>query len=192
MTAYLTVSGQLHAEIFACSMSNVYTFGPTFRAEKSQSRHHLSEFWMLEPEMAFCHFEEMLSTVHQLLVHTTKSVIDECAEDINFFAERVDKTVFDRLDTVASSKQPFQTVTYTEAIKILEKSKQQFEFPVKWGVDLQKEHERFLCEVYFKVSLFPLFQFSRTFSSLSPFFFKLSLFWNKGEACVRNSLSKVT
>ena len=146
--AHLTVSGQLNAEIFALAFANVYTFGPTFRAENSNTPRHLAEFWMIEPEMAFCDLDGNRRLAEEFLKYVISYVLDTCAADIEFFNKRVDDTVLSTLEHVANSD--FAHVTYTEAVKILEKSGKSWEFPVFWGCDLQSEHERFLTEETFK------------------------------------------
>ena len=144
----LTVSGQLEAEIYATALSNVYTFGPTFRAENSNTSRHLSEFWMIEPEMAFCDLEGDMDVAEAFLKHIFSSVLKNCPDDMNFFNQRIDKTVIETLTAIVESD--FHRLSYTEAIEILEKSGESFEFPVKWGIDLQSEHERYLTEKKFK------------------------------------------
>ncbi len=146
--AGLTVSGQLEAEAYACALGNVYTFGPTFRAENSNTRRHLAEFWMVEPEMAFADLADDAQLAQNYIQHLFKHVLDKCGDDLNFFNSRIDKTLLDRLTTLADSS--FETISYTEAIDILIKSNHKFEFPVKWGIDLQSEHERYLTEQAFK------------------------------------------
>jgi asparaginyl-tRNA synthetase len=146
--AHLTVSGQLEAEIFALAFTNVYTFGPTFRAENSNTPRHLAEFWMIEPEMAFCDLNDNRQLAEEFLKYIIAYVLDNCRSDLEFFNKRVDNTVLETLEHVASSD--FEHITYTDAISILEKSGRSFEFPVRWGVDLQAEHERYLTEETFK------------------------------------------
>jgi len=146
--AHLTVSGQLEAEIFALAFSNVYTFGPTFRAENSNTPRHLAEFWMIEPEMAFCDLDGDRRLAEEFLRYVIASVLDQCAADLEFFTKRIDETVLPTLQLVAETD--FAHVTYTEAIAILEKADRHWEFPVHWGVDLQAEHERHLTEDVFK------------------------------------------
>ncbi|MCC6731261.1 MAG: asparagine--tRNA ligase [Chthonomonadales bacterium] len=146
--AYLTVSGQLEAEVFALSFSNVYTFGPTFRAENSNTPRHLAEFWMVEPEMAFCDLAGNMQLAEEFLKHIIGHVLDACRPDIEFFNKRIDNTVLQTLEHVASST--FEHVTYTEAVAILEESGRDWEFPVAWGADLQSEHERYLTEEVFR------------------------------------------
>jgi asparaginyl-tRNA synthetase len=142
--AFLTVSGQLEAEIGALALTNVYTFGPTFRAENSNTSRHLAEFWMVEPEMAFCDLEGDAELAEAFLKHVIRAVLEDCLDDMAFFEQRIDKTVLETLHHVVET--PFERLTYTEAVEILERSGRAFEFPVKWGVDLQSEHERFLTE----------------------------------------------
>jgi asparaginyl-tRNA synthetase len=146
--AYLTVSGQLEGEAFALALSNIYTFGPTFRAENSNTPRHLAEFWMIEPEMAFCDLADDMRLAEEFLKYIIQAVLDRCWDDLEFFNQRIDDTVLATLEHVATS--PFEHVTYTEAIHHLEQSGKSFEFPVRWGVDLQSEHERYLTEEKFK------------------------------------------
>ncbi len=146
--AYLTVSGQLEAEIFALAFSKVYTFGPTFRAENSNTPRHLAEFWMIEPEMAFYDLEGNMALAEEFLKYTIRHVLEHCREDLDFFNERIEKTVLGTLEHVVESQ--FGHMTYTEAIEELKKAGRTWEFPVEWGNDLQTEHERFLTEVVFK------------------------------------------
>jgi asparaginyl-tRNA synthetase len=146
--ASLTVSGQLEAEIFALAFSNVYTFGPTFRAENSNTPRHLAEFWMIEPEMAFCDLDGNRRLAEEFLKYVIGYVLDHCRADLNFFNQRIDNTVLETLEHVAASD--FAHVPYTEAVQILERSGRNWEFPVRWGVDLQAEHERYLTEETFK------------------------------------------
>ncbi len=142
--AHLTVSGQLEAEIAALAMSRVYTFGPTFRAENSNTSRHLAEFWMVEPEMAFCDLTGNMELAEAFLKSVIRRVLDDCVEDMAFFNQRIEKTVLETLEHIAAT--PFEHMTYTEAIAVLEGSGRSFEFPVKWGADLQSEHERYLTE----------------------------------------------
>ncbi len=146
--AYLTVSGQLEAEIMAMAFTNVYTFGPTFRAENSNTSRHLAEFWMVEPEMAFCDLLGNVKLAEAFLKYIFKYVLEHCAEDMEFFNARIDQTVLATADNIINSE--FEQITYTEAIALLEKSDRAFEFPVRWGIDLQSEHERYLAEEVFK------------------------------------------
>ncbi|OUV23151.1 MAG: asparagine--tRNA ligase [Gammaproteobacteria bacterium TMED95] len=142
--AFLTVSGQLNVEAYCLAMSKVYTFGPTFRAENSNTSRHLAEFWMVEPEIAFADLSDNAHLAEQLLKHCLKVVLEKCQEDLAFFNARIDSTVMQRLETMVN--EPFERMEYTDAIKILEVSGQSFEFPVAWGRDLQSEHERYLTE----------------------------------------------
>ena len=144
----LTVSGQLEGEIFATALSNIYTFGPTFRAENSNTSRHLSEFWMIEPEMSFCDLEGNMQCAEDFLKTIFSDVLNNCPRDMAFFNERIDKTVIETLQGIVSSS--FERVSYTEAVDILLKSGETFEFPVSWGIDLQSEHERYLTEKKFK------------------------------------------
>ena len=146
--AYLTVSGQLEAEVMAMAFSNVYTFGPTFRAENSNTSRHLAEFWMIEPEMAFCDLQGDMDLAEAFLKYIFKFVLENCPEDIEFFNKRIDKSVLERAENIINSE--FARISYTEAIAHLEKAKRKFEYPVEWGVDLQSEHERYLAEELFK------------------------------------------
>jgi len=145
---FLTVSGQLEAEIFACALGKVYTFGPTFRAENSNTSRHLAEFWMVEPEMAFFDLNDNMDLAEAFLKRVFRDVLERCAEDMQFFVERVEKTAVSTLEGIVSSQ--FVRLSYTEAVDILQKSGGQFEFPVSWGTDLQSEHERYLTEQHFK------------------------------------------
>ena len=146
--AYLTVSGQLEAEVMAMSFGNVYTFGPTFRAENSNTSRHLAEFWMVEPEMAFCDLKGDMDLAEEFLKYVFKFVLESCPEDMEFFNQRIDDTVLATADNIINSE--FERVTYTDAIALLEKADRTFEFPVEWGIDLQSEHERYLAENLFK------------------------------------------
>ncbi|URZ03304.1 asparagine--tRNA ligase [Clostridium felsineum] len=150
--ANLTVSGQLSAETFALAFRNVYTFGPTFRAEDSNTARHAAEFWMIEPEMAFAELSDYLDTAEEMVKYIINYVMENAPEEMEFFNTRIDKGLFDRLNNVVNSE--FGRITYTEAVNILEKSGEKFEYPVKWGVDLQTEHERYLTEKVFKKPLF--------------------------------------
>jgi asparaginyl-tRNA synthetase len=141
---WLTVSGQLEAEIGALALSRVYTFGPTFRAENSNTSRHLAEFWMVEPEMAFCDLDGDVALAEAFLKHLFARVLERCADDMAFFRERIDPTAIETLEHIVAS--PFERMTYSEAIAVLERSGRAFEFPVRWGADLQSEHERFLAE----------------------------------------------
>lgn len=146
--AYLTVSGQLEAEAFALAFTNVYTFGPTFRAENSNTPRHLAEFWMIEPEMAFCDLDGNRKLAEEFLKYLIAYVLDHCREDLELFNKWIDDSVLSTLEHVLNS--PFEHITYTEAIKLLQESGQDFEFPPHWGADIQTEHERYLTETLFK------------------------------------------
>ena len=141
---YLTVSGQLEAEAMALALSNVYTFGPTFRAENSNTSRHLAEFWMVEPEMAFCTLEGNMDLAEACLKHIFRWVLDHCPEDMDFFNQRIDSSVLATAETIIESE--FERMTYTAAIAHLEQADRAFEHPVGWGLDLQSEHERYLTE----------------------------------------------
>jgi asparaginyl-tRNA synthetase len=146
--AFLTVSGQLEAEVYALSMGDIYTFGPTFRAENSNTPRHLAEFWMVEPEMAFCDLEGNVELSVSFLKYIFAHVLQHCEEDMGFFNRFIDSTIIETLESLV--EQEFQRVTYTEAMDALSKAEVAFEFPVSWGSDLQAEHERYLCERVFK------------------------------------------
>jgi asparaginyl-tRNA synthetase len=146
--AYLTVSGQLEAEVMAMAFSNVYTFGPTFRAENSNTSRHLAEFWMIEPEMAFCDLQGDMDLAETFLQYVFKYVMENCQEDMEFFNQRIDNSVLATAENIINNQ--FERLTYTNAIAVLEKSGKKFDYPVKWGLDLQSEHERYLAEEVFK------------------------------------------
>ncbi|HPP48592.1 MAG TPA: asparagine--tRNA ligase [Spirochaetota bacterium] len=146
--AALTVSGQLEGELLAMALGDIYTFGPTFRAENSNTTRHLSEFWMVEPEMTFATLEDDCSLAEEFLRFIFKWVLEKCQEDMQFFNERIKPGIIQNLELIVNSS--FEIVTYTEAIEKLLQSKESFEFPVHWGMDLQTEHERWLTEKYFK------------------------------------------
>ena len=148
----LTVSGQLNAENFAMAFGDVYTFGPTFRAENSNTARHAAEFWMIEPEMAFCDLNGDMEVAEAMIKHIIRRVMERCPDDLAFFNSFVDKGLIERLRHVAESD--FGRVTYTEAVKLLKESGQKFDYPVEWGIDLQTEHERYLTEVVFKRPVF--------------------------------------
>ena len=150
--ANLTVSGQLNAENFAMAFGDVYTFGPTFRAENSNTQRHAAEFWMIEPEMAFCDLAGDMDVAEAMIKYIIRTVLEKCPDDMAFFNSFVDKGLLDRLEHVACSD--FARVSYTEAIDILKSSGHKFEYPVDWGCDLQTEHERFLTEHHFKKPVF--------------------------------------
>ncbi|MBN1684327.1 MAG: asparagine--tRNA ligase [Gammaproteobacteria bacterium] len=142
--AFLTVSGQLNLEAYCCALSKVYTFGPSFRAEKSFTTRHLAEIWMVEPEIAFADLKENAQYAEALLKYTCQALLDERSDDMNFFKKQVDADCIIRVQHII--EKPFEHMTYTDAIKALEKANKKFEFPVKWGMDLQSEHERYLAE----------------------------------------------
>jgi asparaginyl-tRNA synthetase len=145
---YLTVSGQLGGEAMACALSDIYTFGPTFRAENSNTSRHLAEFWMIEPEMAFADLKENMECAESYLKFITAAILEQCSQDMEFFDAFIEKGVISRLEHLTST--PFAHLTYTDAIEILQKSGKTFEYSVEWGSDLQSEHERYLAEEYCK------------------------------------------
>lgn len=145
---YLTVSGQLEAEVFACSLGKVYTFGPTFRAENSNTSRHLAEFWMIEPEMAFYELTDNMDLAEAFLKRIFRDLLEKCSEDMQFFAKQIEPTAISTLEGIVNSE--FVRLSYTEAVDILLKCGQSFEFPVAWGIDLQSEHERYLTEKHFQ------------------------------------------
>ena len=165
---YLTVSGQLQVEAFACSLGKVYTFGPTFRAENSNTPRHLAEFWMIEPEMAFYDLADNMTLAEAFLKRIIKDVLADCPDDLQFFQERIDKEVLNRLQTVLQKQ--FLRVSYAEAVDILLKAGQTWEFPVSWGSDLQAEHEKYLTERHFQSPII-LYDYPRT---LKPFYMRLN------------------
>ncbi len=167
-STYLTVSGQLEAEAFACALGKVYTFGPTFRAENSNTSRHASEFWMIEPEMAFTDLEGDMDVAEAFVKHLIRDVRQHCAEDLGLFAKFVDKDLLTRLDFVL--ERPFQRCSYTEAMQILEASGRTWEHPVKWGDNLQSEHERFLAEEHFKGPV-TVFNYPK---EIKPFYMRLN------------------
>jgi asparaginyl-tRNA synthetase len=146
--ANLTVSGQLEAEVYALALGNVYTFGPTFRAENSNTYRHLAEFWMVEPEMAFCDLKEAIDLAEEFVKSILTCTLRNCKDDMGFFNRFVDKDLISTVEHIITST--FERLTYTEAIEILSKVRERFDFPVEWGKDIQSEHERYLCEVVFK------------------------------------------
>jgi len=150
--AHLTVSGQLNVETYAFAFRNVYTFGPTFRAENSNTVKHASEFWMIEPEICFADLKDDMDLAEDMIKYIIKYVLENCPEEMEFFNNFIDKTLFDKLNNVLNSD--FARITYTDAIAELEKNNDNFEYPVHWGSDLQTEHERYLCEVLFKKPVF--------------------------------------
>jgi asparaginyl-tRNA synthetase len=165
---YLTVSGQLQAEIFACSLGKVYTFGPTFRAENSNTARHLAEFWMVEPEMAFFDLGDNMQLAEDFLKRIFRDVLDHCGEDMRFFQERVDPEAIITLEKIVTSQ--FARLSYSEAIELLLASRETFEFPVAWGHDLQAEHERYLTEKKLGRPVI-LYDYPRT---IKPFYMRLN------------------
>jgi asparaginyl-tRNA synthetase len=166
--AYLTVSGQLEGETFACALSNIYTFGPTFRAENSNTARHAAEFWMIEPEMAFCDLQGDMDLGEAFIKAMARYTLEHCAEDLNLFAKFVDKGVRDRLQFVV--ERPFQRLPYAEAVAILVKSGHPFEYPVQYGCNLQSEHERYLTEEHFK-SPVTVYNYPR---EIKPFYMRVN------------------
>ncbi len=166
--AFLTVSGQLQAEIYALALGRVYTFGPTFRAENSNTSRHLAEFWMVEPEMAFYDLEDDIELAQTFIKELVGVALNDCGEDLEFFARFIEPELMGRLQTVSNSA--FEVITYTEAVDILLKSKEQFTFPVEWGNDLQAEHERYLTEKIFNKPV-GIVDFPR---SLKPFYMRVN------------------
>ena len=144
----LTVSGQLEGEAYALSLGDVYASGPTFRAENSNTSRHLAEFWMVEPEMAFADLEDDMDLAEAFLQHLCRAALEDCPREMEFFRERVEPTVIQRLQDIASNA--FMRLTYTEAVERLQSSREKFQFPVEWGMDLQSEHERWLTEKCFE------------------------------------------
>jgi len=165
---YLTVSGQLQVEAFACSLGKVYTFGPTFRAENSNTPRHLAEFWMIEPEMAFFELQDNMALAEAFLKRIVRDVLTDCPEDMRFFQERIDKEVLTRLQTILDKQ--FLRISYTEVIDVLLKAGRSWEFPVSWGNDLQAEHEKYLTEHHFQSPII-LHDYPRT---LKPFYMRLN------------------
>ena len=164
--ASLTVSGQLEAEIFATSLGNCYTFGPTFRAENSNTTRHLAEFWMIEPEMPFFELADNMRIAEEFIRTVVRDVLEKCPEDVAFFNERIEPTVLANLHNIAENE--FVRLPYTEAVEILRASGQTFEFPIDWGRDLQSEHERYLTEKHFQKPVI-LYDYPRT---LKPFYMR--------------------
>lgn len=144
--SFLTVSGQLNVETYCMAMSKVYTFGPTFRAENSNTSRHLAEFWMVEPEIAFANLSDNADLAEAMMKYIFKAVLDECADDMVFFQQRVDKDCINRLENVINHN--FERMDYTDVIEVLKKAEKKFEYPVEWGIDLQSEHERYIAEEY--------------------------------------------
>jgi len=167
-STYLTVSGQLEAEAFALSLSKVYTFGPTFRAENSNTSRHANEFWMIEPEMAFTDLNGDMDLAEEIVKYLIRDVRENCPDELELFAKFVDKELLGRLDFVVD--RPFQRVTYTEAIDLLKASGEKFEFPVEYGLNLQSEHERWLTEKHFKCPV-TVFNYPK---EIKPFYMRLN------------------
>jgi asparaginyl-tRNA synthetase len=165
---YLTVSGQLQGEIFACALGRIYTFGPTFRAENSNTSRHLAEFWMVEPEVAFYELNDNMVLAEAFLKRIAHDVLEQCPDDMQFFKERIDKTAIERLEGILNKE--FLRIPYTDAVSILEKSGETFEYPVSWGKDLQAEHERYLTEKKFQCPVI-LYDYPR---SLKPFYMRVN------------------
>jgi asparaginyl-tRNA synthetase len=166
--AFLTVSGQLEAEIFACALGKVYTFGPTFRAENSNTSRHLAEFWMVEPEMAFFDLTDNMDLAERFLKRIFRDVLAQCLDDMQFFNAQIDATVLATVQGIIDSD--FVRLPYTEAVEILTRSGTTFEFPVAWGHDLQAEHERYLTEQHFQRPVI-LFDYPR---SIKPFYMRVN------------------
>jgi asparaginyl-tRNA synthetase len=165
---YLTVSGQLEAEAFACALAKVYTFGPTFRAENSNTSRHASEFWMIEPEMAFCDLNGDMDLAEEIVKELIRDIRENCPDEMELFSKFVDKEVLSRLDFVL--ERPFQRTTYTDAVDLLKESGEKFEFPIDYGLNLQSEHERWLTEKHFKCPV-TVFNFPK---EIKPFYMRLN------------------
>lgn len=166
--SHLTVSGQLSVEMFSLSLGDCYTFGPTFRAENSNTARHVAEFWMIEPEMIFADLSDDMDLGEEMLKYLIQHVMDNCSEDIELFAKWVDKSLMPTLETILND--PFERVPYAEAIRILKKTKKKFDYPVEWGMDLQTEHERFLCEDKFKKPVY-VYDYPKT---IKPFYMRMN------------------
>ncbi|MGY8732729.1 MAG: asparagine--tRNA ligase [Pirellulales bacterium] len=166
--SYLTVSGQLEAEIYATALGNVYTFGPTFRAENSNTSRHLAEFWMVEPEMAFCDLDGNMDLAEAFLKTIFGDVLEDCAEDMEFFNQHIDDTVLETLQGIVKSE--FTRLPYTDAVDILIASDHKFDYPVEWGCDLQSEHERYLTEQHFSGPVI-LYDYP---STIKPFYMRVN------------------
>ena len=167
-STFLTVSGQLEAEAFACALSKVYTFGPTFRAENSNTSRHANEFWMIEPEMAFCDLNGDMDLAEELVKYLIRDIREKCPDEIELFSKFVDKELLARLDFVV--ERPFQRISYADAVDLLLKSGEKFEFPVEYGANLQSEHERWLTEKHFK-SPVTVFNYPK---EIKPFYMRLN------------------
>jgi asparaginyl-tRNA synthetase len=165
---YLTVSGQLEAEAFACALKNVYTFGPTFRAENSNTSRHANEFWMIEPEMAFCDLNCDMDLAEEMVKYLIRDIRANCPDELELFGKFVDKELLPRLDFVL--ERPFQRISYTEAVELLLKSGVKFEFPVEYGANLQSEHERWLTEKHFQCPV-TVFNYPK---EIKPFYMRLN------------------
>jgi asparaginyl-tRNA synthetase len=165
---YLTVSGQLEAEAFACALAKVYTFGPTFRAENSNTSRHASEFWMIEPEMAFCDLNGDMDLAEEIVKELIRDIRENCPDEMELFSKFVDKELVSRLDFVL--ERPFQRTTYTDAVDLLKESGEKFEFPIEYGLNLQSEHERWLTEKHFKCPV-TVFNFPK---EIKPFYMRLN------------------
>jgi len=166
--SFLTVSGQLEAEIFATALSKVYTFGPTFRAENSNTSRHLAEFWMVEPEMAFFDLFDNMDLAERFLKRIARDVLTHCPEDMAFFNQRIDSTVIQTVQKIADSD--FVRLTYSDAVKTLQRSEKEFEFPISWGTDLQSEHERYLTEQEFNAPVI-LYDYP---AGIKPFYMRVN------------------
>ncbi len=164
----LTVSGQLEGEIYAMALSDIYTFGPTFRAENSNTSRHLAEFWMVEPEMAFYELDDDMDLAEEFIQYLLADVLEHCAEDMEFFNKRIDKTIVERLKHIVDN--PFERIHYSDAVHLLEKSSENFQYSVEWGCNLQAEHERYLSEKVFKKPIV-VFNYPET---IKPFYMKLN------------------
>ena len=162
--AYLTVSGQLEGEIFACALGKIYTFGPTFRAENSNTSRHLAEFWMIEPEMAFYDIDDNMNLAEAFIKRITRDALERCGEDMQLFDQHVEPGLIAALEQVASSE--FVRLTYTDAVALLQNSGHKFDYPVEWGIDLQSEHERWLTEQHFRSPVI-LYNYPKT---IKPFY----------------------
>ena len=167
-STFLTVSGQLEAEAFACALSKVYTFGPTFRAENSNTSRHANEFWMIEPEMAFCDLNGDMDLAEELVKYLIRDICEKCPDEVELFSKFVDKELLARLDFVA--ERPFQRISYADAVDLLLKSGEKFEFPVEHGANLQSEHERWLTEKHFKCPV-TVFNYPK---EIKPFYMRLN------------------
>ncbi|MEE6250739.1 MAG: asparagine--tRNA ligase [Bdellovibrionota bacterium] len=163
---YLSVSGQLEGETFATALSNIYTFGPTFRAENSNTARHAAEFWMIEPEIAFADLDENMDVAEAFVKHMVKDALENCKDDLSFFSKFVDKELFSRLENIVENE--FARVSYREAVELLQKTDKKFEYSVDFGTDLQTEHERWLAEEHFKK---PVFVYNYP-DSIKPFYMR--------------------